>query len=210
VPAAAAVQSYRRFPFNGTELLTHPHIELAPLVAEFSATPSSASARWASLVFAVLTSLACSSGETHRDFSDFSGATFRRTCSDDDCNVKESEPSCGDRSTVVGGRWLSVCTGDTAFYSENCRLVRCAADSDCDFYSGYSCSSGRCEDLGFSGPGVGFAGDVFAWCLATTSRADVCRTASSPADSPLVSAVRAVCPRDRLGCDAFPQECSAP
>lgn len=162
------------------------------------------------LVVAGLLAVGCSSGKSERDFSDLSGATFRRSCDDGGCEVEVRGSSCGDRASVVGGKWLSVCTGDSAFYAENCRLVRCEVDAQCDFFSGYGCRSGVCEDARFAGPGVALAEDVFAWCFASTSRDEACRTASSPAESPLVSAVRKACPRDRLGCESFPAECPPP
>lgn len=159
---------------------------------------------------AVSFALGCSSGETERSFEDLSGATFYRTCDDDGCRVEGRASSCGNEAALVGGKWLSVCTGDRAIYAENCRLVRCAADADCDFFSGYGCRAGICEDTQFAGPGVAFAGDLFAWCFWEASRDVVCRTASAPADSPLVSAVRAACPRDQLSCESFPSECPLP
>jgi hypothetical protein len=157
-----------------------------------------------------IASVGCSSGEKHRPFSDQSGGRFDWVCDDGDCDVVVTEASCGDQAAVVGGKWLSVCTGDSAFYAENCRLIACSADSDCDFYSGYSCRSGYCEDASFSGPGVALTEDVFAVCLADASRSDVCRTASQPAHSALVDVVRGVCPRGELGCERIPEECTAP
>jgi hypothetical protein len=152
----------------------------------------------------------CSSGEERRSFSDQSGERFDWVCDDSDCAVVVTDASCGDRAAVVGGKWLSVCTGDSALYAENCRLIACNDDSDCEFFSGYSCRSGYCEDDSFRGPGVALTEDLFAVCLSDVSRSDVCRSASQPASGALVAAVRAVCPRDELGCERIPEECSAP
>jgi hypothetical protein len=162
------------------------------------------------MAVAASVSSACSSEKTQRPFEDVSGGTFLRSCEDGDCDVEVRASGCGDKASVVGGKWLSVCTGESAVYAENCRLVRCETDADCEHFSGYTCRAGVCEDVAFVGPGVALTEDVFAWCFATMTREGACRTASAPARSPLVDAVRAMCPRDALGCDAFPAECAPP
>lgn len=75
------------------------------------------------IAIAVSLAVGCSAGETQRHFEDLSGATFYRTCDDGDCRVEVRASSCGEEAALVGGKWLSVCTGDRAIYAENCRLV---------------------------------------------------------------------------------------
>jgi hypothetical protein len=159
--------------------------------------------------------MGCGDENSDVHFRDTTGEGFVQSC-DDECSVRGDGPiACGPDASVIGSRFISVCTGNNgAVYTENCRPVQCSDAADCPPFGDYeyACRSGFCEDPAWNREGWGTYVDVLARCLAGVSRTALCK--NDPFDDvqhDSIDIAVAGCGGDvtddhRL-CDALPAEC---
>jgi len=122
--------------------------------------------------------LGCSSNnEEERSFTDTTGAVFVRKCEGDSCDLYPEQAGCGSGATMIGSRWLLVCSEHgRVVWDDNCRPVVCESAADCQFFrggTGYECVEGLCENPDWDGTWSSSA--VTAYCLRDVSRAEYCK-----------------------------------